>query len=91
MTQIKNMLRGAVGLWMLDEAQKTVTGGKPEIFLVRVALAVVLMYLIMISYMLMGPTGVIVISILFIVCLLGPAWMWLIWRRRKNSDESEEL
>lgn len=81
MTQIINKLRSAVGLRMLDDAQKTVAGGKPEMFLVRVALAIVLMYLIMISYMLMGPTGVIIISILFIACLLGPAWMWLIWSR----------
>lgn len=53
-----NERRGDLGIQALEEAQNSATGGKSTAALlpVRVALAMVFMYLVMFSYTMMGPT-----------------------------------
>jgi len=78
MTQAKDSLnnrRGELGIPMLEEARDSVTGGRSLMLLVRVALVIVFMYLAYFSHLMMETKGLIIICVLFIAGLLGPAWI----------------
>jgi len=68
----KGALRAAFVLRELDKSQHALYGGLSGL-IVRVALATVFMYLLVIAYQLLGTAGTVVVSVMFLVSLFIPA------------------
>lgn len=88
-------LRATFTLRELDRAQRALSGGTVGVFL-RVTLAVVFMYLTVVSYLALGITGPVFVSVLFIVALFVPHLYqvlkgWLARHRQTADDAPGEL
>ena len=91
MTQQKNTkgeLRAAFINRGLKNAKHSFPIGSTGVFM-RVTLAIIYMYLIVISYSLMGTIGVVFVSTLFLVALFSPILYQVgrkFWRKHKVLD-----
>lgn len=68
----KGALRAAFALRELDRSQQALSGGLTGL-IIRVALVTVFMYLLVIAYRLLGTTGAVLVSAMFLVSLFVPA------------------
>ena len=90
----KDGLRAANTMRALENAQRNLHTGSIGIFM-QVTLAVIFMYLIVISYLLLGIAGPVFISVLFLVALFMPFFYQLLKillekRRGQKKDPSLE-
>ena len=67
----KDELRATYTMRALENAQRSIHTGTIGIFM-QVTLAVIFIYLIVISYLMLGIAGPVFISVLFLVALLVP-------------------
>jgi hypothetical protein len=87
----KGSLRAAFALRELDKSQRALSGGLPGL-IIRVALATVFMYLLVIAYQLLGTPGTLLVSALFLFSLCIPALSRMATRyftRRRSEDHSD--
>jgi len=77
--QSKDALRAAFALRELDKSQRALSGGLPGL-IIRVALVTVFMYLLVIAYQLMGTTGTVLVSIMFLISVFIPALARMVGR-----------
>ena len=74
MTQQRNSkgeLRAAFAMSELDTAKRRLYTGTDGVF-IRVTLAIIFMYLIAVAYLMLGTTGPVFVSVLFLVALCTP-------------------
>jgi len=84
----KGELRAAFTMRELRNAKRSFPMGSTGIFL-RVTLAVIFMYLIVIAYLLMGIVGSVLVSSLFLIAFFVPVLIQIgkgFWRNRKAQD-----
>ena len=67
----KGELRAAFTMRGLENAKRSVQAGVPGVF-IRVTLGIVFMYLIVISYMMLGTIGLVFVSVLALVAYFVP-------------------
>lgn len=67
----KGQLRSAFTMRGIESAKRSVHSGTNGVF-IRVTLAIIFMYLIFVSYQVLGVTGPVVISVLFLAAMLVP-------------------
>ncbi|MCP4043786.1 MAG: hypothetical protein GY731_17820 [Gammaproteobacteria bacterium] len=67
----KDEVRGVFAGRELDKAQSYLMGGMQEL-VVRVALATLLMFMLLAAYTMMGDTGTILVTSLFLLAMLSP-------------------
>ena len=87
----KGALRAAFALRELDKSQRALSGGLPGL-VIRVALATLFMYLLVIAYQLLGTTGAVVVSVMFLVSLFIPAMARMVsgfLAKRRAEGESD--
>jgi len=80
-------LRAAFTQRELENARRSTDAG-PVGFFLRVTLAVIFMYLIVIAYSMMGALGAVFVSVLFLVAFFIPVLMQSI-RNRRNARASD--
>ena len=93
--QSKDAVREAFTLRELKKSQHALSGGLPGL-VIRAALTTVFMYLLVIAYQLMGVTGAVVVSGMFLVSVFFPALArmagtFLAKRRSAIQPASEEF
>ena len=93
MTQrnLNGELRAAFTMRLLDDAERSLQRESgPANILMRVTLAIVFMYLIVISYLMFGTIGMVFVSILSLVAYFVPhlyqALMRVLGRRRAETE-----
>ena len=67
----KGELRAAFAMRELENAKRSLQAGSIGIFM-RVTLAIIFMYLIVVSYLMLGITGPVFVSILFLAAFFTP-------------------
>lgn len=84
-------VRAAVAMRELTKAQRSISGGPVSMF-IRVIMAILFMYLSLISYQVFGEAGLIFISILFIIAVFVPVLYQAVnaslVKRREHHDAS---
>lgn len=88
----KNELRAALAMRELRNAKLSLPGGPTGIF-VQVTLALIFMYLLVIAYMMMGTTGAVLISVMFLVSVFIPVLYQLakqLWNQRKATVDEKD-
>lgn len=68
----KGSVRASFAMSELKQAQHSISGG-PVCFIIRVVMAIIFMYMIVISYQMFGSSGSMLVSILFITAPFVPA------------------
>ena len=86
----KSELRAVFANRQLRKTRFDFPYGNVGVFM-KVTLAIIYMYLILISYTWMGTAGVVVISVLFLAALSLPMVIWLVKNYRSKRDQQEIL
>jgi len=89
-SQSRGELRAAFVLRELEKSQRALSGGLPGL-VIRAALVTVFMYLLVISYQLMGTTGAVLVSGMFLVSVLVPALVRMAARLLAKRRSSARL
>jgi quinol-cytochrome oxidoreductase complex cytochrome b subunit len=84
-------VRAAFAMRELTKAQRSISGGPVSMF-IRIILALIFMYLSLVSYQVFGEAGLIFISILFIIAVFVPVLYQAVnaslIKRREHYDAS---
>ena len=94
MTQQQNSksdLRAAFTMRELRNAKFRLPSGSTGIF-IQVTLALIFMYLLVIGYMMMGVTGAVLVSVMFLVAVFIPVLYQVakhLWIQRKASADKK--
>ena len=89
----KSELRAALTMRELRNAKRSLPSGSTGIFL-QVTLALIFMYLLVIAYMMMGTTGAVLVSVMFLVAVFIPVLYQMakhLWRQRKASADKKDV
>lgn len=87
----KGALRAAFAQRELKNAKDSLSKGVPGLF-VRAVLVTLFMNLVVISYLMMGTTGVVFVSLLFLLALLTPVFVHTgktRWMTRAEATQQE--
>ena len=88
----KSELRAALTMRELRNAKLRLPSGSTGIF-IQVTLALIFMYLLVISYMMMGTAGAVLVSVMFLVAVFIPVLYPMakhLWRQRKASADEKD-
>jgi len=91
---LKGAIRAALTMRELENAKRSIESSSTGGLFMRVTLVVIYMYLIVISYSMLGTTGVVFITILFMVALFVPFFYQVIRNRlekRRSRNENHSL
>ena len=86
----KDQLRATYTMRALENAQRSIHTGTIGVF-IQVTLALIFMYLLVISYLMLGIAGPVFISVLFLVALLVPYFYYIlkIWLEKRRVQKKE--
>jgi hypothetical protein len=87
----KSELRVAFTMQEIRNANRRLPSGPTGIF-IQVTLALIFMYLLLISYMMMGTAGMVLVSAMFLVSVFIPVLYQLAkrWRTQRKTAVAEE-
>ena len=91
----KGEMRAAFTLRELENARRSIPTGTSGVF-IRVTLAIIFMYLIVIAYSMMGATGAVLVSVMFLVAFFVPSLYLAVKNRlhkrslRKTNSNAEQ-
>jgi len=90
----KSDLRGAFTMRELRNAKRIRPAGPVGVF-IQVTLAITFMYLLVIAYMMMGITGAVLVSLMFLLSVFIPVLYELAklsWRRKtSNANKKSDI